>query len=161
MAQDGLTWATIVSIVLAFMKFFEGRKKKAAYDRMERKIDALMQDGGIPWNDPQDASQRAERRLKRLIKLFIRRRKKMQISKAWLSGVIAYLLGQAALKYGFTFKDEWADMGADIIITFVLPLFVAWLNRNKISVPEVKQSTPEPKQDPKPQEIDPDKFIMG
>lgn len=55
----------------------------------------------------------------------------MPINKVWLSGVIAYIIGQIALKYGFKFDVAWADTAADIIITYVVPAGVAWLNRHK------------------------------
>lgn len=55
----------------------------------------------------------------------------MQISKAWLSGVIAYLLGQAALKWGFTFGDDLADQIANFIIVVIIPLIIAFMNRKK------------------------------
>ncbi|WP_239632961.1 hypothetical protein [Paenibacillus sp. H1-7] len=52
----------------------------------------------------------------------------MQISKAWLASVIAYFAGQVALKYGLTFKAEWADMIAEFLINFGLPLIMAALS---------------------------------
>lgn len=55
----------------------------------------------------------------------------MKINKAWLSGVIAYIFGQLALQYGFTWNDAWSDTITEMIIAFVLPVLVAWMNRTK------------------------------
>lgn len=60
----------------------------------------------------------------------------MQINKTWLSGVVAYILGQLALKYGFTWNDAWSDTVTDVIITFVIPLIVAFMNRTKEAKPD-------------------------
>lgn len=76
----------------------------------------------------------------------------MQINKAWLSGVVAYILGQLALKYGFTWNDVWSDTITDWIITFAIPLIVAFMNRTKAK--EVEKPV-------RPQDVDPDTFVQG
>lgn len=65
----------------------------------------------------------------------------MVVNKVWLSGVIAWILGQAALKYGFKFDVAWADAAADIIINYIIPLVTALLNRHK---GDVKNDNQEP-----------------
>lgn len=54
----------------------------------------------------------------------------MQISKVWLIGVVTYVLGIFAQKYGMKFHDETADAIANIILVLI-PLVIAWLNKSK------------------------------
>lgn len=54
----------------------------------------------------------------------------MQISKVWLIGVVTYVLGIFAQKYGIKFHDETADAIANIIL-LLIPLVIAWLNKSK------------------------------
>lgn len=62
----------------------------------------------------------------------------MQVSKTWLAGLIAYILGIISQKFGITFGDQAADAAANVIITIILPLVLAFMNRKKVKSDEVR-----------------------
>jgi hypothetical protein len=178
MLTDGLTWSTIIAVYLAIHKIVEGKKKRKTTERMEARQIAIMKYLHVPWDwDAERRSSRADMdpRLYRwlcvaiyharsvglsirrwgIARLELRRRKNVTISKAWLAGIIAFLLGKIAQNYGLTFNDQTADMIADILINYIIPLVVAWLNRNKTAPAAVAQAAV------KPQDVDPNKFIAG
>lgn len=164
--DSGLSWATGLSIFLAWHKYKEGKEKKAAHDRMERKIDLIMDKEGIAWSGPQNGSQKAPQSFREWLQWSsgvispaaskLRRRvKKMTINKTWLVMVITYIFGVAASKWGIEFGNQAADLAADFILQFVLPPLMAWLNKTKPAPAVVEE------EEPLPQDLDPDKFIQG
>ncbi|KRE33300.1 hypothetical protein [Paenibacillus sp. Soil724D2] len=132
----GISWGAILTALILWSKLKKNMQFKESNERLELKIDAIMQKVGAEWSGQQNSLNRG---LPNFGRFFLLSRKakrpkgerKMPINKVWLSGVIAYILGQVALKYGFKFDVVWADTAADIIITYVVPAVVAWLNRHK------------------------------
>lgn len=136
MHTNGISWGAVITAMLLWSKLKKNMKFKERDERLESKVDAIMQKVGAEWDGQQNNCERGllnYRRFFLLLRVVQRPKegKRMQINKVWLSGVIAYILGQIALKYGFKFDVKWADTAAEIIITYVVPAGVAWLNRHK------------------------------
>lgn len=154
LSEHGVSYGALITAILLWSKLRNNKRFKEHDERLEAKQRAIMNHLGVPWD--WDAERNALSRstaptlyrwllmglyhargaglstIQMVIDAFrLRRGRRMNISKAWLSGVVAYLLGNLALKYGFTFKVEWADTIAEIIITVILPLVIAWMNRKK------------------------------
>lgn len=146
--ERGLTIFTAGSFVIVIIKLIEGYKQKQVEAEMRRDIKAIKQKLGVEECGPQSECQTVQASLRRLFLSFSagiyrvenqsRRGKGMQISKTWLAGLIAYILGIISQKFGITFGDQAADAAANVIITIILPLVLAFMNRKKVKSDEVR-----------------------
>lgn len=147
--ERGLTIFTAGSFVIVVLKLIEGYKQKRMEAEMRRDIKAIKQKLGVEECGPQSQCQMAQTILRRLYCSFSgavsrveyqfqRRGKAMQVSKTWLAGLIAYILGIISQKFGITFGDQAADAAANVIITIILPLVLAFMNRKKVKSDEVR-----------------------
>lgn len=174
---DGITWSTIIAIYLAWHKIREGKQKRVAHERMEQKQQAIMSHLGVPWDwDAEKKSSKpstgktllryspAAKSLVRTVWLFIhrkvidllelRRKRKMQISKAWIVGLIGYIAFFVKQYAGIEITDDMIDKVSELalLVIMLIPMFVNMIKQRK-SLPEQPQ--------PLPQHVEPDKFIQG
>lgn len=138
MLESGITWATGLSVVLLYLKWYEGKRKKAAYTRMESKINALLLKGDIQWSGQPNESLMDLQSFKTWYQLYsadayqaaylLRRGSKM--NKAWLITLVTYILAQLAIRTGVSIPTEAANWIVDGLM-LLIPIALAFMSKTK------------------------------
>jgi len=134
--EHGVTLVTLISILHILFNWFESRRKRMAYERMEAKIDAIMQKEGVAWDGQASAYHPVLMSLRRLFQWSLEvisrevnqfeRMVRMQINKTWLVGLLGYVAFFVKQFTGYAVPDAMINSISDLVllVAALIPMFM-------------------------------------
>ncbi|MFB0847279.1 hypothetical protein [Paenibacillus oleatilyticus] len=142
--EHGFTLVTFVSILHILFNWYESRKKRQSYERIEAKIDAIMEKEGIAWIGQPNGSHKVLTILNLLFQWFLeviyrvgnqfeRMGKKMQINKTWLVGLLGYIAFFVKQFTGYAVPDAMINGISDLVLLVIglIPMFMNMTKKSK------------------------------
>lgn len=147
--DSGVSWGGIITAILLYNKLRNNKRFKEHDERLEAKQRAIMAHLGVPWD--WDAEKKALQsssvsplyrwlhkglyHARDVVLYTVRRvighykskeRRRMNISKAWIVGLIGYIAYFAKTFIGIEVPDELIDKLADfvLLLIMILPMIV-------------------------------------
>ncbi|MEK8128345.1 hypothetical protein WMW72_10565 [Paenibacillus filicis] len=152
--EDGISVLTLIGVLNVLLTWYESRRKRKRYERMEAMLEALAQKEGVTWNGPSSRLHTALTSLEKSLQSYSagicpgveksRRRGKMKLNKAWLVGLLGYIAYFVKQLFGIEVSDELIDKMSDLVLLLimVLPMILNMAKKKKEVDPVESQYQP-------------------